>query len=356
MAKRVPWLLTAASALLASSIVVGAPNKLLVQGLDLFRQGRYELAEPLLREGLKVEPSSLEASLALVKLYLGWSDWERALPVAQRAVALDPRSSEAHLRLAQSYGVQAVKVSRLRAVFLGDDIRREFETAVALDPASIEARNGLMLFYMVAPAVAGGSLGRALAQAEAIVPLDPVRGYRAVARVRQEQGRGAEALAALERLATHDAGQARLGRAFYFQRAMKDATRAAAELVKLVEEDSSDAVDLTAGAVMLIDMSRWQEALTLLDRAVAADPGYLLASYHIGRACLLSGHELPRAEAAFRRYLSVESLPQTPSHASAHWWLGRVYAAMGRTAEVRRETAEAVRLEPGNAEFRKSLD
>src|SRR6185436_19118450 len=57
----------------------------------------------------------------------------------------------------------------------------ELEKAVELNPKYIDARMGLLQFYVVAPGMMGGSYDKAFDQAKAIKALDPIQGHRAYA-------------------------------------------------------------------------------------------------------------------------------------------------------------------------------
>src|SRR5690606_24652269 len=55
------------------------------------------------------------------------------------------------------------------------------QKAVELDPASIQARNGLITFYREAPPIAGGGIAKAYEHAAAIRDLDPMAGSAIIA-------------------------------------------------------------------------------------------------------------------------------------------------------------------------------
>ena len=65
---------------------------------------------------------------------------------------------------------------------------------------------------------------------------------------------------------------------------------------------------------------------------------------------------MERGESALRDYLTRPRRPDLPSHAAAHWRLGQILLALGRRDEARREWEEALRLDPKNAEVKRSLE
>lgn len=324
------------------------------QGIEAVRQGRYKESIPLLEKGLKTSSKNVAGRIALAQAHIALDDYENGLIQAKQAVEDDPNSSPAHFWLGNAYGLKAMRIARVRAMFLANDIQREYKTAITLDPKNADARHRLMEFYMVAPSVAGGSFEKAREQADAIVAIDPVRGLGDLARVANAMKDEAGVMAALDRLAKIEPAQAILGRGQYFIE-KKDNTRAASELMKVADQKPRKAADLISAAVLLQSIERWDDALTMLAYAEADEPGNMQATYQVGRACLLSKKDLPRSEAAFKKFLSSNPPPGAPGHAAAHWRLGQVYSQMGRKADARREVEEAVRQNPNNEDFKKTL-
>ncbi len=91
--------------------------------------------------------------------------------------------------LARALGRKTEKANPLRQAFMVGDVRAEFEKAVQLDPANVDARSDLMEFYMEAPGVFGGGMDKARQQAEAIARLDPAEGHSAWARIAEKEKR-----------------------------------------------------------------------------------------------------------------------------------------------------------------------
>ncbi len=128
-------------------------------------------------------------------------DFAAARKAFERAVALAPRDAEYHYWLGRALGMQALHASIFSRFSLARRAKAEFERAVALDPRSWQAREALVVYYVRAPAIAGGSKSEALAQARAIKHLNPYRGGLAVERVLRATGRREEAATELRSLA-----------------------------------------------------------------------------------------------------------------------------------------------------------
>ena len=99
------------------------------------------------------------------------------------AAELAPDSAQAHYWLGNAYGYQIGRVGTLSQGFMAPKLRDAFERAIALDPDLHDARSSLMEYYLQAPAIAGGSVEKARAQAAELERRDPPRGHYARARL-----------------------------------------------------------------------------------------------------------------------------------------------------------------------------
>lgn len=66
----------------------------------------------------------------------------------ERAIAQDGRNGLYHLWLGNAIGSQVSDASTVRQPFMARRIKAEFERAVELDPALLDARDGLVGFYL----------------------------------------------------------------------------------------------------------------------------------------------------------------------------------------------------------------
>ena len=104
-----------------------------------------------------------------------------AVALLENAVAKQPENADAHYQLGVAYGRLAEKANMLRRYSLAAKTRREFERAVDLAPADLDARLALVQFYTMAPEFLGGDEGKAFREAAEIESRDQALGRRAVA-------------------------------------------------------------------------------------------------------------------------------------------------------------------------------
>lgn len=276
-------------ALACASVAAAAPaDDLLRQGQALFREGKLDEAAEALEE----------------------------------AVELAPANAEAHHMLGATYGRQAGQGSMFAKMRLAGKIKEHFERAVALEPEKLEYRDSLFQFYIAAPAVAGGGVDKARAQAAEMTKRDPVRGDMALAAIARSEGKPDEAIALLKAAHAKHPDNARLG-------------------VQI--------------GIALQDQKRYDEAFVWFQSMVAKDPAAMGAWYQLGRTAVLAKARLADGEAALKRYLAGTPGEQDPPHAAAHWRLGMIYELMQKVAEARAQYQAALRLDPKHAEAQAAL-
>ena len=115
----------------------------------------------------------LEDGLALLEQ----QRWAEAQQIFSERLRRSPTDARAHFYLGQiAFGQHAAV---WRQVWLARKVRRQFETAVALDPDSVAARWDLMEYYAKAPGFLGGSRDKAKIQAREIERRDAAEGQAA---------------------------------------------------------------------------------------------------------------------------------------------------------------------------------
>jgi tetratricopeptide (TPR) repeat protein len=170
------------SRVLLAIVLVGAASTgmlhatTLADAQDLYRAKRYVEARTAFEQVLAAEPDNAEAAYHLGKLALMRNEQEEAVKWLEKATALSARSSPYFKALGDAYGLSAQKAGLLYKPDFARKSLTAYEKSVALDPLSVSARDALYDFYRQAPAIAGGSLDKARAQAREIQKLDVLRG------------------------------------------------------------------------------------------------------------------------------------------------------------------------------------
>ena len=135
------------------------------EGARLFAARKFEQARLSLEAAVRDDPTDALAASYLGRVYLAQGSPDLAVEWMEKSIALEPSSAEYHLWLGRAYGYQAIRASVLKQPALAKKVRKEFEQASGLDPDNLEARFGLIEFYLRAPGILGGSEKKAKEQA-----------------------------------------------------------------------------------------------------------------------------------------------------------------------------------------------
>ena len=168
---------------LASGLVFGQPAPL-DRALRLYQSTDYRKALEVLNPQSSQDPQVL---LLAGKSWFMLGEFKKSSEILQRAVAVAPNQSDAHLWLGRAYGRRAETASFLTAPHYASLCRQSFEKAVALDGSNVEAMNDLLEYYLEAPGIMGGGLDKAAALAERIGGRDPAEKHYALARVAEKR-------------------------------------------------------------------------------------------------------------------------------------------------------------------------
>lgn len=168
---------------------------------------------------MKVSPAAVVCSLALLPAALGAADLrparaaldradrQTAVALARKVLADEPGNAEAWIVLGHGLSGQIDGAS----IFAKADLARQglaaYTKATELAPANVEAHVALVEFYRQAPAIVGGSMEKARAEADRLLQLDAAVGEFWRMRLALIERRDADALRAAGRvleLAPHE--------------------------------------------------------------------------------------------------------------------------------------------------------
>lgn len=293
------------------------------EGIRLFEAGKRADARTFFTAAGSAHPQSPVPPYWLGRLAFDDDDMETAIESFARAVELEDGSSNYHLWLGRAYGRKAQRASVLKQPFLAKKVHAQFERAVELDGANLEARSDLISYYLMAPGMMGGSVEKARAQAGAIAAHDAFQGHLAHARVYEHEKQ--DDLFERELLAASAAKPAevnpRFQLGFLYQR-----------------------------------LERWDDAFRTFEELTKTDKVRRNALYQIGRTGALSGRNLARAAECLESYLAGAPAPGEPPATAAHYRLAQVYEKLGRVPQARAELEATLRLDPKHAEAKKALE
>jgi tetratricopeptide (TPR) repeat protein len=315
---------TVEAAALAAAVAapLGAQGDPAAAGARLFESGRYAEARPQLAAVAKADPRNATAAFYLGRLELADGDGEDAARWLERATHAAPRNSSYYYWLGNAYARQAVRASRLKQARLAGRIRGAYERAVALDPDNLDARSGLLQYYLIAPGVMGGSVGKARDQAREIAARSPLRGRLAAGAIAERQ---------------------------------KDEAAAEREYAAAVAAAPDSALGYTVLGDLYRRTRQYDRAFATFERMARALPDEAAPLYLTGRTSAVSGERLEEGAQALRRYIAAPRRPADPPLASAHFRLATIYEKQGRRDLARQAYEAALRLDPEQKEAREGL-
>jgi tetratricopeptide (TPR) repeat protein len=282
-----------------------------------FEKGEYAKAIELLKAAAAKEPDNGAIQLLLAKSYLELDQYDGAVSAAEKAVAINPKSSEYHQWLGEAYGAKADHVSMFSAYPLARKTQKEFETAVQLDEKNFDAAQDLVEYDCTAPGMVGGGEDKAQPIIQKLMGLDPAQGHYA-------------------------AGNCRA--------AKKDYAAADEEFTKALESKPKSAELIYNIGDYFRQRGQADKLAMVADLGEGVAPGDQRGKFYRGVSLTLKGENLGEAENLLREYLRTAPVKSSyPKPWQAHFWLGQLFEKQKNVAAARSEYEAALKL---NAKYK----
>jgi cytochrome c-type biogenesis protein CcmH/NrfG len=278
---------------------------------DMLAAGRVDDMIASLQAQLEKTPSDAASYNYLCRAYFSVRDWDRAIPACERAVSLDPRNSDYHLWLGRTYGEKAGSANPLSAASLARKLRKQFETAVQLNPGNVDARVDLAEFYMEAPGILGGGEDKARAEASALTNIAPAQAHYVLGRLAEKR---------------------------------KDPTAAEKEYRAAIDAGGGNAHDWLNLGLFYKHQNRLSEMERALQRAVNAPAGHNDVLVESADLLVRTGRNPATAAQMVRRYLASDDPTEKSPLFQAHYVLGTALEKQGDRQGAAHEYRAALAL------------
>lgn len=147
------------------------------KGEQLYNEEKYSQAQVFFQSYLKQNPADIKTLEFLGSTAGHTKNWEQAVFCYKKLKTAKPNEANYHFKYGATLGMQLTKMNKLKALVYVNEVRTSFETAILLNSKHIEARWGLVYYYLNLPRIFGGSEEKAVKYSNELMKLSPVDGY-----------------------------------------------------------------------------------------------------------------------------------------------------------------------------------
>ncbi len=271
---------------------------------EAFENKDYQTVKTL----LKNEKNNAEKNYYLGRVAFIEKDLDLAEEKMQEAITLKPNSADYHYWFGMINLRQAANASIFTAPSYASSAKEHLKKSVELAPENIRNMQGLIAFYLGAPAIAGGSVKEATKVANNIKKLSPLEGDIAMLRIYQEDGEEEKELQLAE---------------------------------QLVKNYSSSARALLKAGFSFQNNKQYKKAFNAFEKANLAGEtkmefSAVSALYQIGRTAALSKTQIDLGIESLEQYIHLETDKVLPSENWAKYRLASLYNAKGNKQQAKK--------------------
>lgn len=284
----------------------------LKEAVNLYNHGKYQQVIQLLSQPGDGQ-NDVGVHFYLGRAHLRLRKLDDAIRELREAVRIDPNNGKYHLWLGRAYGAKASHVSFLSSSGWARKVAQEFENAVKLSPQDMEARFDLLEFYVEAPGMVGGGRDKAEVEAKEIAAANPAQGFRARARIFEQDKKWEEA---------------RL------------------ELTRTTVEFPKDSLAFTNLADFLLERKDFADAESNARKALELNQNNVKARFIQSAAAVGLKRDLPAAEKTLSDLADGPLENSDPGFEDIYYWLGRAYLEENKISEARQAFQTALKFDP----------
>ncbi|KLT71123.1 tetratricopeptide repeat protein [Flavobacterium sp. ABG] len=155
------------------------------KGEKLFHAKKYDEAQNLFEEVLKSKPSDTKVIEYLGDIASYNKSWEEAVTYYKKLKELKPTEANYYFKYGGALGMRASEVNKFKALGMATEVRESFEKAIELNPRHLQARWGLIEYYLHLPGIFGGSETKAIFYSVELMQLSAVDGYLSKGRIEE---------------------------------------------------------------------------------------------------------------------------------------------------------------------------
>lgn len=276
-------------------------------GIKLINQKKYSEAQSFFETSITKNKKDAEAYYFLSIALMLQQKFDDAQDAVEEAIDINENVSKYHITRGNILGQKAMTANVVSQGFLAPKIKNAYLRASELDPSNIEARFALYRYYVMAPGIMGGSEEKAFEQANAIVKLNPYRGYNLLSgyylQVKKDTAEAEKQIkkAIAVNPDTGD-GYKRLGYLYMNQKKFSDAYSQMKKYIDL-EPKNSDSYDSYAD--VLKAESKVDQAIEKYLFALSIDKNFSASIFSLAECYEVKGMK-QKAKETYQWFLTVE--------------------------------------------------
>ncbi|MDP1677430.1 MAG: tetratricopeptide repeat protein [Bacteroidota bacterium] len=276
-------------------------------GIKLINQRKYSEAQSFFESVIQKNNKNAEAYYFLSIALMRQQKSDDAQDAIEEAIDINETVSKYHMMRGNILGQKAMTANVISQGFLAPKIKNAFLRASELDPNNVDARASLYNYYIMAPGIMGGSEEKALEQANAIVKLNPYRGYNLLstyyARVKKDTVEAEQQIkkAIAVKSDTGD-GYKRLG---YLYTSQKRFAEAYTQMKKFVELEPTNPDSYDSYADVLKTEQKYDQAIEKYLYALSIDKNFSASIFSLAE-CYELKELKQKAKETYQWFLTVE--------------------------------------------------
>jgi tetratricopeptide (TPR) repeat protein len=329
--------------------------------------GRYLKVLAQAEAELRTEPRNAVALAAKAQALTALVRLPEALQAARQAVALQPALPEALLARAMATAGLALQRKSWSSISGVNGAMDDLNAAVLADPRFVPGWMTLGIAYETLPGlILGGSTKKALACAETLKKLDPVKGSVLYGTILSMERRWPEAQGAFSTALARAPGDPNVVYAYLDALGSRETRKAIGEAEqkrRLVQEArrllpgvKGHARAVCAVCDALVDGGQGEEAWTVATAALAQTDAPSLLRLQLGKLAARTGLHREQGLASLDQVIREPLEGGSGGYGSAHWRRGQILKDLGRLAEARAAAQAALALDPNDSKAKGLLD
>ena len=326
------------------------------KAVRLFNDGKIIQSKPLFLDVTKEDPRNAEAYYYLGELTIN-SDYDAAIDYLENAVNLNGTVAKYHFMLGNAYGVKAQRGGIFGKIGAASNCKAQYFAAINLDAKFTEARVNMIEFYLQAPGIVGGSVEKAVAEADTIKTYDPYAGYIAEARVHEYQKDKVKQEECYRKAISINPKIFIAYKALWLLYMNENNVKQADEIFKkaIVLVTNISDIYFQVG-LFYVGKNEFVKAREMFEAALKKDPKNYAVYYQFGKMDLLSGTDLREGLSYFEKYIQAPELKNSPGHEYTYWRMGMIYEKLGKADSARIAYKKSLELSPDFEDAKKALE